>query len=257
MHTQSSRSRFLSAFTLVELLVVIAIIGVLVGSIGVALRGNDRGVALAAAQSSLSGLVAAARAQAAVSLSPAYVVVWGEFDENDVSTSKTFLRRAAVMTHEDTDGNGSRDAYVRRGDVIDLPRGVYFVPPDLGGSYPAKYENSSDWPDAKDTDTGYYRTQASAATGPENLAVQRFDVESGDYEDDPAIPTPMPGYRTIAFDSLGQVVGVNRALVIALGEPDDDGVVFKDSDSQRGLFLSEYGYPTIINEKAGLRKSSN
>lgn len=243
----SSPSR--RAFTVIELLVVIAIIGILVGTVGVAMRGGDRTVALQASQSSLSSLIAAARAQAALRLSPATIVIWGELDPDKPETGDTYLRRAAIMTHEDTDGNGSRDAYVQRGDVIDLPRGIYFVPPDLGGSPPARYENAADWPQ-----TDYHRTQADGDAVDTAMKITRWDPDanngSGDYE----TPSDFIGYRTISFGSQGQLANGNRALVIAIANAEAEGVRFIDSNSQRGLFLSDYGIPTIINEKDGLKK---
>ncbi len=253
----SSPSR--RAFTVIELLVVIAIIGILVGTVGVAMRGGDRTVALQASQSSLSSLIAAARAQAAIRLNDATIVIWGEYDDSipadaaaarrKQETNNTYLHRAAIMTHEDTDGDGSRDAYVQRGDVIDLPRGIYFVPPDLGGTFPAQYENASDW-----SQSDYHRTQAEGDAVDTSMKISRWDPEANSGDGGYEAPSDFEGYRTIRFNSQGQLVGDNRTLVIAIGEEDAKGVRFIDSNSQRGLFLSDYGIPTIINEKEGLKK---
>lgn len=245
----SSPSR--RAFTVIELLVVIAIIGILVGTVGVAMRGGDRTVALQASQSSLSSLVAAARAQAALRLSPATIVIWGELDPDKPETGDTYLRRAAIMTHEDTDGNGSRDAYVQRGDVIDLPRGIYFVPPDLGANFPAKHEIADDWPDGT---SGYHRTQADGNAVDTTMKISRWDPEANNGAGEYETPSDFKGYRTISFGSQGQLANGNRALVIAIANAEAEGVRFIDSNSQRGLFLSDYGIPTIINEKDGLKK---
>jgi prepilin-type N-terminal cleavage/methylation domain-containing protein len=247
------------AFTLIELLVVIAVIAVLVGAVGVALRGGDRGTALQAGQSALSSLIAAARAQAAVRLTNATIVVWGEYDGTKPEVASSYLHRAAIMTHEDTSNpaDGIPDAYVVRGDVVDLPRGVYFVPPDLGAGFPAKYEVAADWPDAATLSNGYYRTQ-STSTSPVAMEIKRWNGAAnsgaGEYEDDTTISATFQGYRTVTFDPQGQLSGAPRSLVIALGDADGEGILFRDSNSQRGLFLSEYGIPTIINDKAGLKE---
>lgn len=240
---RSPRSR--RAFTLIELLVVIAVIAILAGISAVALRGGDRGTALQAAQSSLSSLVSSARAQAAVSLNDATIVIWGDDSKPD-----TFLRRAAILTRDrDTDGDGDidgNDGYIRRGGIVDLPRGVYFVPPDLGSSLPAKYEKAADWP------TTNYRTQ-SADNPPATLNVQRPDGAGG-FENDTDFSAPFKAYRTITINPQGLMANNNTVLVIALGEAQNGGVLFSDSDSQRGLILSNYGIPTVINEKAGLKQ---
>jgi prepilin-type N-terminal cleavage/methylation domain-containing protein len=238
MHSSSSRR----AFTLIELLVVIGVIAVLVGTVGVAMRGGNRNVALQSAQSSLASLAASARAQAAVGSADATVVVWG--DENDHTT---YLRRAAVMV------NISGNNWVIKGDVIDLPNGVFFVPPDLGTNPSAKYLNAADWPDPTPSG-GYLRTEASG-DAPQAMTIQRWNATTGAYEDDPSFPAGFEAYKTIKLDALGRRTNGNRALVIAAGEPTPgSGVLFRDSDSQRGLYLSEYGIPTLINEKAGLEK---
>jgi prepilin-type N-terminal cleavage/methylation domain-containing protein len=236
------------AFTLIELLVVIAVIAILAGIAGVTLRGGDRGAALQSGQSALSSLVAAARAQASVRLTNATIVIWGEYEKTEPEVASAYLHRAAVMTFEDTDPipNGVPDAWVIRGDVLDLPRGVYFVPPDLGGSFPAKYTVAGDWANHDRTDA-----QGNAAAP---MVVKRWDADAKAYEDDPSVSNSLKGYKTITFDSQGQLVD-GRTLVISLADSDPDGLLFNDSNSQRGLVLSAYGVPTVINEKAGLKNN--
>ena len=236
------------AFTLIELLVVIAVIAILAGIAGVALRGGDRGAALQSGQSALSSLVASARAQASIRLNNATIVVWGEYDASKPEVASTYLHRAAVMTFEDTDPvpNGVPDAWVIRGDVLDLPRGVYFVPPDLGGISSANYAVAGDWANHDRTDA-----QGNAAA---DMVVKRWDADAKNYEDDPSVSNSFKGYKTITFDSQGQLVD-GRTLVISLADSDTSGLIFTDSDSQRGLVLSAYGVPTVINEKAGLKNN--
>jgi prepilin-type N-terminal cleavage/methylation domain-containing protein len=238
------------AFTLIELLVVIAVIAILAGIAGVTLRGGDRGAALQSGQSALSSLVASARAQASIRLNNATIVVWGEYDASKPEVASTYLHRAAVMTYEDTKPvpNGVPDAWVIRGDVLDLPRGVYFVPPDLGGIPSAKYAVAGDWP------ANYDRTEAQGGAAKLDMVVKRWNADAKTYEDDPSVSDTLDGYLTITFDSQGQLVD-GRTLVISLADSDPDGLLFNDSDSQRGLVLSAYGVPTVINEKAGLKNN--
>lgn len=232
----------LRAFTLIELLVVIAVIGVLVASIGMALRDGDRGPALQAAQSNLSSLVGAARAQAALDGINSTVLIWA--DDTDV---ETYLRRACVAQQRDTDGNGSLDAWVIQGDLIDLPRGVFFVPGDLGANFPAKWSNATDW-------NGLTKTESQAAGNAptSGLTFKRQDA-TGAWVLDPSGPSN--AYVTIAFDSYGNLVsklGASQVdlLAIATGEIQPlQGVLFNSADSLRGLKLSIYGMPMVLNEK--------
>jgi hypothetical protein len=227
---------------------VIAVIAILAGIAGVTLRGGDRGAALQSGQSALSSLIASARAQASIRLNNATIVVWGEYDGSKPEVASAYLHRAAVMTFEDTKPvpNGVPDAWVIRGDVLDLPRGVYFVPPDLGGISSAKYAVAGDWANHDRTDA-----QGDAAA---DMVVKRWDANAKNYEDDPSVSNNFKGYKTITFDSQGQLVD-GQTLVISLADSDPDGLLFSDSDSQRGLVLSAYGVPTVINEKAGLKNN--
>ncbi len=234
------------AFTLVELLVVIAVIGVLAGALGMALRGGDRGPALQAAQASLSGLVASARAQAALDEVNTAIMVWA--NENDLDT---YLRRASVVQFLDTNNDNTADAWVRRGDLIDLPAGVYFVPNNATGNFPAKKEVVSDW-------AGHTLTEAQAAgdlpsTG---LTFRRLDetVDPAVWVADPLGTTK--AYLTLAFDPVGNLISkqgsrVVDVLAVAIGELQPaEGILFRSSESLRGLKISIYGVPIILNEKS-------
>lgn len=230
------------AFTLIELLVVIAVIGVLAASIGMALRDGDRGPALQAAQSSLSSLVGAARAQAALDGVNSTVLIWS--DDSDV---ETYLRRACVAQFRDTNADGTADAWVVQGDLIDLPRGVFFVPGDLGANFPAKWSNATDWSGLTTT-----KSQVAGNAPSTSLTFKREDA-TGAWVADPAGPSK--AYVTIAFDTYGNLVskqGANQVDQLAVGTGEIQplqGVLFNSADSLRGLKLSIYGMPMVLNEK--------
>ncbi len=249
------------AFTLVELLVVIAVIGVLAGALGMALRGGDRGPALQAAQASLSGLVSAARAQAALDSTTATIIIWA-----DRSDPETYLRRAAVVTREHINTASTLAgaySYVIRGDLVDLPLGIYFVPGNAGNNLPAKFETTADWATLILTEsqaTGDLTISASVA----GKGFKRRDESSTPpWEDDPRAPADY--YETIALDAYGSLVSKkpNKNLVqylaIATGElqvgptASDRGVLFQSPDTLRGLKLTRYGLPIVLNEKLAFK----
>jgi len=242
------------AFTIIELLVVIAIIAIMAGTFALALRDGDRGAALQAAQSSLSGLVSSARAHAAVNGTDASIFIWGNKDD-----LTTYLHRAVVLVK--LNGN-----WVRKGEIIDLTKGIYFVPPDIGTLLPAKQEVPADWNNYETTDA---ITLANlTTTAPVTLQVSRWNPQTGTngaYEPDPAFGTNGDGkllaYRTITINPTGLLANSGtQNLVIATGEeqphPNGNtggGILFRNADSMRGLILSTYGIPNVINEKAGFK----
>jgi hypothetical protein len=190
------------------------------------------------AQSNLSALVSAARAQSALNLSNASIVIWGDKDD-----PATYLRRAAVMVNVKPVGSPTA-FWVRKGDVVELPSGIFFVPPNAGGSLPAKFETVTDW-------TGLTKTEANVGT-PVSLDV-RLNESAGASD---AENVTLKAYVSIGFNSYGQISnGTVNTMVVATGDlqPPADGVLFKNADSVRGLIVSTYGIPTLVNEKLGFK----
>ena len=245
------------AFTLVELLVVIAIIGVLVGSLAAVLRPSGRAPALQAAQATLSGFVAAARAQAALDNTTSTIVIWSDRDNPE-----TYLRRAAVAVRVDTNNDGLADSYTIKGEPVDLPRGIFFVPQDNNGTnLPAALETPADWStftltESQATSNG---TTSAATVG---KGFRRYE-ESSTPQWQPDPDAPVTYYENLAFDAYGKLVSLKvpagpapQYLAVAPGEiqtgaaSSDRGVIFREVDGLRGVKLNVYGVAIQLNEKS-------
>lgn len=122
------RGRPTRGFTLLELLVVIGVIVVLLGATGVAVAGRGgEGAALANAQTILTGLINATRAQAAVHQTTARLVVYATQPPAATADASKYLRSLVVVRLE-TAANG-RTFWVAAADPVTLPTPICVVPP--------------------------------------------------------------------------------------------------------------------------------
>jgi type II secretory pathway pseudopilin PulG len=117
-----------AAFSLIELLVVMGVIVLLLGGVGFALAGRGgEGVALANAQSLVSGLIGATRAQAALHQTDARLVIYAQMPPGATVDATKYLRTLQVVRQE-TLANG-RNVWVAAGDPVTLPAPICVVPP--------------------------------------------------------------------------------------------------------------------------------
>jgi hypothetical protein len=105
---------------------VVGVIVILVGGFGVALAGRGgEGAALASAQSLVSSMVGAARAQAALHQTSARLIVYAQ--QPTTSQDLRYLRALQVLRLE-TAPNGTT-TWVAAGDPVNLPLPICVVPP--------------------------------------------------------------------------------------------------------------------------------
>jgi len=202
------------AFTLIELMVVIGLIAVLAGGVGIAMKDNNPGSALKAAQSTLVSMLSSARGQAALNQCDAMIVVQSSHDQGD-----NFLRSVKIVI-ESTPGT-----WVEVGSEVLLPQGIYVVPPvypfaDV--SFPAEYAGAAG------------RLSGFVQTAPIQLNGVNY-------------------VTSLHFTSLGGITGTSNRMLVAAGKPTSATTVTLDNTGAvRGFTVSNYGVATLINDTSTL-----
>lgn len=216
-------------FTLIELLVVIGLIGALVAGIGLSMRGGSPSSALRASQSSLVGLLSSARGQAALNQSDAMIVV-----DVTSASSDDCLRSLQVVVRAGT----GLDQWRAVGDPVVLPQGIYVIPP---ASPSIAGITLTGWSAARQS-KGF---QAAAGT----LAERPYDSVNYTYYPSGAF-TGKTYLRFQTFTALGTTSGEGTILLTSGNRTDASKISMINPEFIRGVYVSRYGVPTLINEAA-------
>lgn len=229
-----------AGFTLIELLVVIGVIALIAGVIGMGFSGGGGTVALQGGQATLSSLVTGARGKAAISNGTTAIVVWGNPSDAD-----SYLRKLAIVVLVDA----TNDIWQQRGDAVYLPQGAYVVPPDAkNSSTKAKLEpDDASWFVASNFDARSLAHNADdTSTSDPQLKLRENGASTGSSTE--------KIYRLSSVTPLGRLSGAPNRITVALGQRDSDSlIVFRDPESVRGIELSTYGIPTLVNEKKAFK----
>lgn len=221
----------MAAFTLLELLVVVGLIAalsfVLVGGLG----GGGKAAALQSAQATLANLVTAARVKAMASGQPARVLVC--IDPNSTAQPGRYLRYVALQVQVAGTWQLLTETY--------LPDGVYVVPGNFtsipAGLFPAN------------TSTPWTRSDGSAlrSTVLRNGSITAEAISGNVAEQWVSFSLSAAGTTTQAGDII-VAAGRRRAPgSYAVGE---SPVELENPEQVRGISLSQYGVPVLINSRA-------
>lgn len=221
------------AFTLIELLVVIGIIAVLAAGIGVAFLGGSHGNALQNSQGVVNSLASVARSKAALTQSDAAILV------NTKPGTDGFLREFRVAVR-----NATATRWLATGDSTFLDKGIYLVP--AAATFATDVTTSGSW------------------TGLNTTAFDASDISPKLYTPDDSSTITTDDYRVVAIynprgtlssASPGTVtIPVIRRIVLASALSGSDGkLTFATPDEVRGVLLSTYGVPTLINESEAFK----
>jgi type II secretory pathway pseudopilin PulG len=229
----AERPDHLDAFSLLELLTVIGLIAALSFFLIGGLRGNGRAASLQSAQALLVNLITVARTKAMATGQSARVLV--QVDVASANQPARYLRYVAVQSQ--TAGGGwltIMDAF--------LPDGVYVVPGNFS-SMPAGLF-------ASDTAVPWTKSDGSAlrSTALRANAITTEAINS-------------PGAEQWAGITISANAGTVQSgdLILAAGRvrpPDsyqsgESPIELENPENVRGLTLSAYGVPALINARSG------
>jgi type II secretory pathway pseudopilin PulG len=219
-----------AAFTLLELLIVIGLIAALSFVLVSGLAGGGKSAALQSAQAMMANLVTAARSKAMASGRSSRVLV--QVDATVTSQPLRFLRYVAVQTQAAGDWQTIAEAY--------LPDGVYVVPgnfnPIPAGLFAAN--TAAPWTKADGSalrSTALRSNQITAETinsaGPEQWVSFTISANAA---------TAQAGDLIVASGRLRP-----PGSYLAGESP----VELDNPENVRGLTLSTYGVPALINAR--------
>lgn len=219
-----SRPSFREAgFTILELLIVLGLVAALTFVISVTLTGGRKAVALEAGQASLVQLVTSARTRALAANTTVRLLIRNRVSAQD-------YRRMIVIVQ---DVSGTWQAV----DSVVLPENIYVLPYRTripAGMYPV----ASEWRNAANTEV----LGSSALNG--SLVDFAFDAGTESWE-------------YFGFTANGTVQPSQGSLIVAVGRPvsptatSDSPVVMTDPSAARGVQISTYGLPRLINDRTG------
>lgn len=220
------------AFTLLELLVVIGLIAalslVLLGGLG----GGGKSAALQSAQATLANLVSAARIKAQAGGGGARLLI--HIDPTSPSEPARFLRYVVIQTQ--VAGVWEPVPAVE----IYLPEGIYVVPGNFTSLPAGLFSTSVTTPWTK-SDNSPLRSTALRANQVLSLALNGSVVEQ---------------WVSVSFVSAG-TTAQSGDIILTTGHrrspgsysPGESPVELENPETVRGLTLSTYGLPALINDR--------
>ena len=221
------------AFTLLELLVVVGLTATLSFFLLGGLNGGGKAAALQTAQATLANLVSAARVKALASNGSARLLL--NIDSAGTADPARFLHYAAIQMQV--------AGVWQPGPVVDvyLPEGVYVVPGNFT-SIPAGLFSAT-------TSTPWTKTDGSALR---STALRANQVLSATINGAAA-----EQWVSVSFASAGTTLQ-SGDLILATGHrrtpgsfaEGDSPVELENPETVRGLTLSGYGLPALINDRA-------
>lgn len=225
----SRRSCGEGGFTLLELLVVIGLIAGFSVVLAAGLAGGSRTLALGSAQSLVANFVTAARTQALASGKTTRLLV-----NNNPANREGYRRQLVLVEMNDSSLVALHSAT--------LPNGVYVLP-NPARIPPGMYGEPGDWMKA---DGAGVLGSSSLASDPLS---QIFVHEAGTAEEWEYIGFTARGTTTPNQGSI--VIGIGRATPAGEGSANASPVTMVESANVRGVQVSRYGVPRLVNDRTG------